>query len=94
MKKCHRVFCFFGASLSSLAQVPAQYVDYVSPNIGGIGQLLTSTRPVVQRRHGMAILAPITTPGIADRYLADKIFGFPAGLLQLQHNADLTLHKR
>lgn len=54
-------------------------VDYVSPNIGGIGQLLTATIPYVQCPHGMARLAPITTPGIADRYLADKIFGFPAG---------------
>ena len=27
----------------------------------------------------MARLAPVTTPGIGDRYLADKIYGFPAG---------------
>ena len=54
-------------------------VDYVDPNIGGIGQLLKATIPYVQRPHGMARLAPITTPGITDRYLADKIFGFPAG---------------
>jgi predicted alpha-1,2-mannosidase len=54
-------------------------VDYVSPNIGGIGQLLTATIPYVQTPHGMARLAPITTPGINDRYLADKIYGFPAG---------------
>jgi predicted alpha-1,2-mannosidase len=54
-------------------------VDYVSPNIGGIGQMLTATIPYVQWPHGMARLASITTPGIADRYLADKIYGFPAG---------------
>src|SRR5260370_20052815 len=54
-------------------------VDYVDPNIGGIGQLLKATTPYVQRPHGIARLAPITTPGIADRYLADKIFGFPVG---------------
>ena len=54
-------------------------VDYVSPNIGGIGQLLTATIPYVQRPHGMARLAPVVTPGISDRYLADKIYGFPAG---------------
>jgi len=54
-------------------------VDYVSPNIGGIGQLLTATIPYVQYPHGMARLAPITTPGITDRYLADKIYGFPVG---------------
>ncbi len=51
----------------------------MSPNIGGIGQLLTATVPYVQRPHGMARLAPIVTPGITDRYLADKIYGFPAG---------------
>ena len=58
-------------------------VDYVSPNIGGIGQLLTPTIPYVQRPHGMARLAPITTPGITDRYLADKIYGFPIGAATL-----------
>ena len=58
-------------------------VDYVSPNIGGIGQLLTATIPYVQRPHGMARLAPITTPGITDRYLADKIYGFPIGAATL-----------
>src|SRR5665213_3493676 len=56
-----------------------ELVDYVSPNIGGIGQLLTATVPYVQTPHGMARLAPITTPGINDRYLADNIYGFPAG---------------
>jgi predicted alpha-1,2-mannosidase len=54
-------------------------VDYVDPNIGGIGQLLTPTIPYVQWPHGMSRLAPMTTPGINDRYLADKIYGFPAG---------------
>ncbi len=54
-------------------------VDYVSPNIGGIGQLLQPTVPFVQYPHGMMRVAPVTTPGITDRYLADKIFGFPVG---------------
>jgi predicted alpha-1,2-mannosidase len=66
-----------------LAAVPAQAakepVDYVNPNIGTIGILLTSTVPVVQVPHGMAQISPVTTPGIADRYLADRIFGFTAG---------------
>ena len=67
------------------AQAPRQKepVDYVSSNIGGIGQLLTATIPYVQRPHGMARLAPITTPGISDRYLADKIYGFPIGAATL-----------
>jgi predicted alpha-1,2-mannosidase len=62
-------------------------VDYVSPNIGGIGQLLTATIPYVQYPHGMARLAPITTPGITDRYLADKIYGFPVGPAMLMASA-------
>src|SRR5260370_30499279 len=67
---------FLAASLGNEQQQPAAYV---SPNIGGIGQLLTATIPFVQYPHGMARLAAITTPGITDRYLADKIYGFPAG---------------
>jgi len=62
-------------------------VDYVSPNIGGIGQLLTATVPYVQYPHGMARLAPITTPGIMDRYLAGKIYGFPVGPAMLMASA-------
>ena len=54
-------------------------VDEVDPNIGGIGHLLTATIPYVQYPYGMARLAPITAPGITDRYLADRIYGFPAG---------------
>lgn len=54
-------------------------VDYVWPNIGGIGQLLQPTVPFVQYPHGMMRVAPVTTPGITDRYLADKIYGFPVG---------------
>ncbi|MFP5229478.1 MAG: GH92 family glycosyl hydrolase [Acidobacteriota bacterium] len=61
------------------AQSSKQPVDYVDPNIGGIGQLLTATVPYVQYPYGMARVAPVTTPGITDRYLADKIEGFPAG---------------
>lgn len=68
-----------GSAIASAAAKSMEPVDYVSPNIGGIGQLLTATVPYVQTPHGMARLAPITTPGINDRYLADKIYGFPAG---------------
>ena len=35
-----------------------------------------STRRVAFRA---MVIAPMTTPGITDRYTADKIFGFPAG---------------
>ena len=67
------------STAAAAAQTAKQPVDYVNPNIGGIGQLLTATVPWVQYPYGMARVAPVTTPGIADRYLADKIYGFPAG---------------
>jgi predicted alpha-1,2-mannosidase len=69
---------------------PKEPADYVSPDIGTIGQLLTATMPYVQRPFGMARLAPITTPGITDRYLADKIYGFPAGSAMLMASVGKT----
>lgn len=68
-----------GCALPSFGQRGREPVEYVSPNIGTIGQLLSATVPYVQRPHGMARVAPVTTPGIADRYLANKIYGLPAG---------------
>lgn len=60
------------------AQQRKELVDYVDPNIGAIGQTLTATAPIVKLPTGMASTSPIFTPGITDRYLADKIYGFPA----------------
>lgn len=51
-------------------------VDYVDPDIGAIGHLLKATIPVVSLPHGMLQVYPVFTPGIKDRYLADKIYGF------------------
>ena len=50
-------------------------VDYVDPNIGGIGYLLQPAHPNVQLPHGMVRLVPIVTPGVKDRYLADRSTG-------------------
>ena len=57
----------------------AQYdpVDYVDPNIGGIGHLLNTTDPIVTLPHSMVQIAPLVTPSVKDRYLADRIYGFP-----------------
>jgi predicted alpha-1,2-mannosidase len=82
MKSAAKVFLLTvlsASALTALSQNQKDPVDYVSPNIGGIGQLLTATIPYVQTPHGMARLAPVTTPGITDRYLADSIYGFPVG---------------
>jgi predicted alpha-1,2-mannosidase len=70
-------------ALSASAQQNKEPVDYVNPNIGGIGQLLSATSPSVTMPYGMMRISPITTPGITDRYLADKIYGFPAGGMTL-----------
>jgi predicted alpha-1,2-mannosidase len=63
------------------AQTPKQKikepVDYVDPNIGGLGHLLTATSPSVQLPYGMVKCVPHTMGG-ADTYMATKISGFPA----------------
>ena len=56
--------------------ITKEAVDYVNPNIGTIGHLLTSTSPMVVLPHGMAQAEPVFNPKINDRYLSDKIYGF------------------
>jgi putative alpha-1,2-mannosidase len=61
------------------AAVPAQTktpLEYVNPNIGGIGHLLVATDPTVQLPQGSVRLASNPWPEIYDRYLADKVFSF------------------
>jgi predicted alpha-1,2-mannosidase len=55
--------------------------QYVNPNIGTIGHLLTATSPTVMYPHGMMQIAPNVNPQLQreDRYLADTIRSFPAG---------------
>jgi len=78
-----RAFAVLALALSVSAQQNKEPVDYVNPNIGGIGQLLSATSPSVIMPYGTMRISPITTPGITDRYLADKIYGFPAGGMTL-----------
>ncbi len=49
---------------------------YVDPNIGGVAPLLTTKNPTVHRPHSMVRVFPVTKPGLGDRYLSDKIYGF------------------
>jgi putative alpha-1,2-mannosidase len=51
-------------------------LDYVNPNIGGIGHLLVATDPAVQLPQGSVRLCSNPWPEIYDRYLADKVFSF------------------
>lgn len=85
------LLAYLGAhAFAGAGQTRKAPVDYVDPNIGSIGQLLTATIPYVQYPHGMARLYPVTTPGITDRYLADKIYGFPAGPALLMASVGAT----
>ena len=54
----------------------ADVTRYVDPNIGGVAPLLTTKAPTVNRPHSMARVFPVTKPGLGDRYLSDKIYGF------------------
>ena len=51
-------------------------VDYVDPNIGGIGHLLVATDPVVRLPQGSIQLASNPWPEMYDRYLSHKVFSF------------------
>jgi len=53
------------------------YLDYVDPNIGGIGHLLKAVYPTVYIPNSMVGVCPVFSPDIKDIYLADKIAGFP-----------------
>jgi predicted alpha-1,2-mannosidase len=52
---------------------PSKYVD---PNIGGVAPLLTTKKPTVHRPNSMVRIFPVTEPGLNDRFLSDKIYGF------------------
>ena len=85
MKKTGFIYCLIGLFFlagCTIAPKEKDPVDYVDPNIGGIGQIghgLSSIPPTVSMPYGMMSISPSTTPGFVDRYLADKIYGFPAG---------------
>lgn len=49
---------------------------FVDPNIGSVSPLLTTTNPTVHRPHSMVRVFPLTEPGLTDRFLSDKIYGF------------------
>ena len=49
---------------------------YIDPNIGSVATLLTTKNPTVHRPHSMVRVFPVTRPGLNDRYLSDKIYGF------------------
>lgn len=52
------------------------FTKYVDPNIGSVSTLLTTKNPTVHRPNSMIRVFPVTEPGLNDRYLSDKIYGF------------------
>jgi predicted alpha-1,2-mannosidase len=54
-------------------------VDFVNPHIGTISHLLTTPSAKAYLPHSMMQIAPITVNGINDRFLAQRIYGFPVG---------------
>jgi predicted alpha-1,2-mannosidase len=64
------------ASIIASACNNSDVTRYVDPNIGGVATLLTTKNPTVHRPHSMVRVFPVTKPGLNDRYLSDRIFGF------------------
>lgn len=81
LKRLLYLFAGFLLVISSNAQTLSKApqktpLDYVNPNIGGIGHLLVATDPSVQLPKGFVRLCSNPWPEIYDRYLADKVFSF------------------
>lgn len=70
-------FLLMGIMVSCTHQDVARYVD---PNIGTVAPLLTTKAPTVHRPHSMVRVFPVTRPGLNDRYLSDRIYGFALNL--------------
>src|SRR5512133_905038 len=74
---------FIIISLSALVLISCDRNDvslYVDPNIGSVAPLLTTKVPTVHRPHSMVRVFPITKPGLNDRYLSDRIYGFTVNM--------------
>ncbi|HWS00183.1 MAG TPA: GH92 family glycosyl hydrolase, partial [Prolixibacteraceae bacterium] len=69
----------YGVLLLTLLVISCSSPDntqYVDPNIGGVATLLTTKKPTVHRPNSMMRVFPVTKPGLEDRYLSDRIYGF------------------
>ena len=74
MSHLFKLLTFFLLLLASC--IRQDVTVYVDPNIGGVATLLTTKNPTVHRPHSMVRVFPVTKPGLNDRYLSDKIYGF------------------
>lgn len=75
------IFTLLGLTLIFLNSCIDKDVSmYVDPNIGGVAPLLTTKNPTVHRPHSMVRVFPVTKPGLNDRYLSDRIYGFAVNM--------------
>lgn len=74
MRQIHTIFWFLLILFSGC--IHKDVTVYVDPNIGGVATLLTTKNPTVHRPHSMVRVFPVTKPGLNDRFLSDKIYGF------------------
>src|SRR5450759_1705188 len=78
MRKLKNWFVFMLVIITACNNVDV--TRYVDPNIGGVATLLTTKNPTVHRPHSMIRVFPVTKPGLGDRYLSDKIYGFAVNM--------------
>src|SRR5450759_3567007 len=78
MRKLKNWFVFLSVIIIACNNVDV--TRYVDPNIGGVSTLLTTKNPTVHRPHSMIRVFPVTKPGLGDRYLSDKIYGFAVNM--------------
>lgn len=78
MKQILNILFLLLVALSSCKQKDVSM--YVDPNIGSVAPLLTTKNPTVDRPHSMVRVFPITKPGLNDRFLSDKIYGFAVNM--------------
>lgn len=78
MRKLKNWFVFLSVIITACNNVDV--TRYVDPNIGGVATLLTTKNPTVHRPHSMIRVFPVTKPGLGDRYLSDKIYGFAVNM--------------
>jgi len=74
VKNINKLFLILLVSFT--ACTTEDFTQYVDPNIGGVSLLLTTVKPKVYRPYSMVRVFPVTKPGLEDRYLSDKIYGF------------------
>ena len=75
MRQLFSLLCFSMFLLNACTTKDVSLL-YVDPNIGSVAPLLTTKNPTVHRPHSMVRVFPVTKPGLNDRYLSDKIYGF------------------